>query len=115
MKKAGLKCVRMAEFAWHKMEPEEGLYDFSWLHRVMRKLWDAGISVVLGTPTATPPIWLEEKEPKMRRVNENGLQELHGGRRHCCSNNSVYRKYSALIVEKMAEEFGSANGLIRDK
>lgn len=107
MKKAGLKCVRMAEFAWHKMEPEEGLYDFSWLHRVMRKLWDAGISVVLGTPTATPPIWLEEKEPKMRRVNENGLQELHGGRRHCCSNNSVYRKYSALIVEKMAEEFGS--------
>jgi len=106
MKEAGLKCVRIAEFAWHKMEPKEGQFDFSWMHRVMDKLWNAGISVVLGTPSATPPIWLEKKDPKMMRVNENGGRESHGGRRHCCSNNETYRKYSIRIAEKMAEEFG---------
>lgn len=107
MLRAGIKSVRIAEFAWHRMEPREGEFDFGWLHRVMEKLWGAGISVVLGTPTATPPIWLEEEDPDMMRVNENGIRELHGARRNCCSNNETYRKYSARIVEKMAEEFGS--------
>jgi len=107
MLRAGIKSVRIAEFAWHKMEPREGEFDFGWLHRVMEKLWSAGISVVLGTPSATPPIWLEEKDPDMMRMNENGVRELHGARRNCCSNNEIYRKYSARIVEKMAEEFGS--------
>lgn len=106
MKKAGLKMVRIAEFAWYKMEPKEGEYDFAWLHRVIGRLGDAGIHVVLGTPTATPPIWLEEKDPDMFRVDENGLRELHGGRRHCCSNNETYREYSVRITKRMAEEFG---------
>lgn len=65
MKQCGLKCVRIAEFAWHKMEPCEGQFDFEWLHKIMDKLWNAGISVILGTPTATPPIWLISKESEM--------------------------------------------------
>ena len=106
MKEAGLKCVRIGEFAWHKMEPKEGQFSFGWLHRVMDKLGDAGISVVLGTPSATPPIWLTQKDPDMLRLSENGRRESHGGRRHCCSNNETYRKYSIRIAEKMAEKFG---------
>lgn len=57
--------------------------------------------MILGTPTATPPIGLTSKEPEMLGLQENGQRESHGGRRHCCSNNAVYREYSARIVEKM--------------
>lgn len=106
MKKAGIKIVRMAEFAWAKMEPREGEYHFGWLHRVIDKLWAAGIYTMLCTPTATPPNWVEEADPEMMMLDESGRRYTHGGRRHNCSNNPTYRKYSARIVERMAQEFG---------
>ena len=31
MQEMGVQVVRMAEFSWHKMEPAEGKFDFSWL------------------------------------------------------------------------------------
>lgn len=106
MQRAGIKVVRMAEFAWAKMEPQEGEYRFEWLHQVIDKLWKAGIYTMLGTPTATPPNWVEETDPDMMNLDESGRRYTHGGRRHNCSNNPTYRKYSAKIVERMAQEFG---------
>jgi beta-galactosidase len=112
MKEAGINVVRMAEFAWHNMEPEEGKFDFSWLHRVMDSLAAAGIRVMLGTPSATPPVWLERKYPDMFMVDEGGVRHTHGARRSCCSNNPEYRRYSRRIAEKMAAEFGSDPNVI---
>ncbi len=112
MKRAGIKVIRVAEFAWRCMEPREGEFHFDWLHRVIDRLKAADIQVVLGTPTATPPIWLEELDPDMRRWDGAGVQELHGGRRHCCSNNETYNRYSLRIVEKMAREFGQEESLL---
>ena len=57
MQEVGMKVARIGEFAWRKMEPEEGKFDFTWLHEVVDRLADAGIAVILGTPTATPPVW----------------------------------------------------------
>ena len=107
MVRAGINVVRIGEFAWAKMEPREGKYDFSWLHRVMEKLDRAGIRVILGTPSATPPNWVEEKDPEMRLLDDVGLRHDHGGRRHCCSNNPAYIHYSLKIAEAMAKEFGA--------
>ena len=106
MVKAGIKIVRMGEFAWHMMEPRCGEFHFEWLHRVMDRLEKAGISVMLGTPTATPPIWLEELDPGMMVLDESGRRRQHGGRRNNCSNNPTYIKYSRRIVERFAQEFG---------
>ncbi len=106
MQEAGINAARIAEFAWRKMEPEPGCYQFDWLHRVVDKLGEAGIAVVLGTPTATPPIWLTRMYPDVVMESEAGRRAQHGGRRHCCSNNPHYRAYSAKIVEAMAREFG---------
>lgn len=106
MKEAGIKVVRLAEFAWYKMEPREGEYHFEWLHNSISKLSEAGIAVILGTPTATPPQWVEEKDPDMMQLDETGIRAQHGARRNNCSNNPTYRKYAAKIVEKMAQEFG---------
>lgn len=112
MKRAGVNAVRIAEFAWHKMEPEPGRFEFGWLHRVINRLYEAGIAVILGTPTATPPRWLSKLYPDVMQVDANDKPVMHGGRRHCCPNNPDYRRYSARIVERMAQEFGDSPAVI---
>ncbi len=112
MKEIGVNTARIAEFAWHRMEPHPGEFDFSYFHQVVNKLAAAGIAVVLGTPTATPPRWLERLYPDVMAENENGRVFSHGGRRHCCSNNPHYDAYSLRIVEKMAQEFADDPAVI---
>jgi beta-galactosidase len=106
MQKAGMTVARMAEFAWSKLEPEEGKYDFSWLHIAVDKLGKAGIASIIGTPTCTPPAWLSCKHPEILIVNDTGVRAQHGARRNTCPNNTLYRDYCKKIVTKMAEEFG---------
>lgn len=112
MKDVGINTARIAEFAWRKMEPKEGDYNFEWLHKVIKALADNEIKTVIGTPTATPPIWLSQKYPDIFVLHDNGRRKKHGGRRHCCSNNPHYREYSFKIVEQMAKEFGSDSDII---
>lgn len=108
----GINVARIGEFAWRKMEPRDGEFDFSWLHYVVDKLKSAGIGVVMGTPTATPPIWLTKKYPDMLVECKNGRVMQHSGRRHACSNHPEYLKYSARIVEEMAKEFGDDESIL---
>lgn len=112
MKEAGIHAVRIGEFAWRKMEPKNGEFHFQWLHDVISQLQQAGIAVILGTPSATPPIWLEELDPEMRLLDDMGLRHDHGGRRHCCSNNPTYRRFSVRIAEKMVQKFGKHPNVI---
>ena len=67
MAEAGFNVVRLAEFAWSKIEPNEGHYDFDWLDRAITLLASHGMRVVLGTPTASPPPWLMTKYPRSSR------------------------------------------------
>ncbi len=112
MKECGFNVVRVAEFAWKKMEPKEGEFSFTWLHKVVDKMREAGIGVILGTPTATPPHWLLKKYPDMAMLSPSGVRTSHGGRRHACSSHPEYQRYSRIIVEKMGEEFGADPGVI---
>lgn len=112
MKECGFNVVRIGEFAWKKDEPAEGEFDFSWLHRVVDKMRDAGIAVIMGTPTATPPHWLYKKYPDMATLSPSDIRTSHGGRRHCCSCHPEYLRYSAIIVEKLAQEFGDDPAII---
>lgn len=112
MQKAGMKAARIGEFAWRKMEPEEGKFDFTWLHEAVDRLAAAGIAVILGTPTATPPIWFLRKAPDAAVMDAHGIRTSHGGRRHCCSNHEAYREASAAIVRAMGAEFGKDRNVI---
>ena len=112
MKAFNINVVRMAEFSWALMEPEEGRYDFAWLHAIIDKLYANGIDVVLGTPTATPPIWAAEKYPEIFVVDDNGVRRGHGGRRNCSYTNAKYRELSEKICLAMAKEFGNKPGVI---
>lgn len=105
MQEMGLNCVRIAEFAWKTMEPEEGRYDFSLFREVVDKCRDRGISVIMGTPTACPPRWLEEKRPELLATDFKGVKFHHGARRNVCPNDPVFREYCVKITEAMAKEF----------
>jgi beta-galactosidase len=109
---AGINVARIGEFAWRKMEPKPGQFEFGWLHNVVDKLGAAGIGVVMGTPTATPPIWLSRMYPDVTMEKENGRKAQHGGRRHCCSNNPNYGEYSARMVEALAKEFSTDENIM---
>ncbi len=64
MAEAGMNVVRLAEFAWSKMEPSDGIYAFEWLDRAIEILAKHEIRVILGTPTASPPPWLVQSSPR---------------------------------------------------
>lgn len=102
----GLTWVRIGEFAWKRMEPVEGQYDFDWLDRAIDTLGAAGLKVVLGTPTATPPAWVVAKHPDMLPVDAEGRVRGYGSRRHYCFSHPGYLSECRRIVTRMAERYG---------
>jgi beta-galactosidase len=102
----GLTWVRIGEFAWGRMEPTPGTYDWDWLDRAIETLGAAGLKVVLGTPTATPPRWMLTKHPDMLAMDKDGKPRGFGSRRHYCFSHRPYRAECAKIVTAMAERYG---------
>jgi len=107
MHDAGIRFVRIGEFAWSRLEPDPGAYQFDWMKRVLDLANAKGLSIVLGTPSATPPKWLVEQMPDMLAVDAQGRQRKSGSRRHYCFSHSGYRNECARIIQKLAEEFGA--------
>ena len=112
MVKAGINVVRIGEFTWGLCEPEDGKFDFGWLKRVMDILGEAGIQVVLATPTAAPPIWLTEKHPEILPLDEQGRVKHAGTRRAACLNSEAFWNHSKRIAEEMARALGAHPQLI---
>ena len=112
MREAGLSVVRLAEFAWCRMEPVEGLYDFGWLERALDVLRAEGIVAVLGTPTATPPAWLHERYPDLYPADARRYRLGFGTRLQRCLGNPIMRDYSRRITEAMARHFGEHPAVI---
>ena len=106
MEAANLKVVRIAEFAWSRMEPSEGHYDLDWLERAISLAARHHIITVVGTPTATPPAWLTQKYPDTLRVEPNGQRVTHGNRAHAAATSPRYRDFCRRIAEQMALRFG---------
>lgn len=111
MKEAGVKIVRMAEFAWSRLEPEEGVYDFSWLDRVVRLFVSRGIEVFLCTPTCTPPQWMFEKYPEIIQVDKTGHRLITGIRGHRCMNSPVFRQFCENIIRRMVSHYRDNGGV----
>jgi beta-galactosidase len=112
MKESGMSIMRIGEFAWSTMEPEEGRYEFDWLHTAVERLSAEGIATVLGTPTCTPPAWLTQKYPEILPIMDDGRQMRHGERAHRCPNSPIYREYCERIVRQMGERFGHDTNVI---
>jgi len=103
----GLSWVRVGEFAWSRLEPKRGAYDFGWLDRVVEVLGKAGLKVILGTPTATPPHWMVKAYPDMLAKDEDGAPRKFGSRRHYCFSYQPYIEECRKITGVLAERYGS--------
>ena len=105
MADAGLTYVRMGEFAWSRLEPEPGEYDFKWLDEAVSMLGDYGLTAVLCTPTASPPKWLVDEYPGILQEEADGTTRHYGSRRHYCFNSEEYRRETRRITKVIAERY----------
>ena len=101
-KKAGMNVVRIAESTWSTCEPQEGVFDFSHVTRVLDACEQAGISVIIGTPTYAVPTWLVKKYPDVLAVTKQG-QAMYGHRQNMDITNPDYLRYSERVIRKLLE------------
>jgi beta-galactosidase len=107
MEAAGIRVVRIGEFAWSSLEPAEGRFEFAWLDHAIARAAAHHIVTVLGTPTDAPPAWLTARYPDTLRVDNTGRRAEHGNRRQFSYTSPRYREFCRRIVQKMAERYGS--------
>lgn len=105
MQQIGVKLVRLAEFAWCRLEPREGEFDFAWLDEAVALFAARGIEVVLCTPTSCPPMWLYEKHPEIVHVEKDGTLTNLGIRSHRCVTNPTFLQYADRITIEMAKHY----------
>lgn len=106
MGELGFSFTHFAEFAWSRMEPVEGQYEFEWLDRCIDLAAQNGLKVILCTPTPTPPAWLTQKHPEILSVNQQGITQQHGSRLHVAYNHPAYWHYVEKIITKLAKRYG---------
>lgn len=106
IRKLGMEFVHMGEFAWYFMEPEEGHFNFDWLEKNVELASKNGLKVILCTPSATPPIWLERSHPEILVVDAHGRTMDHGSREQADWSSPVYRAYVTKIDTELAKYFG---------
>ncbi len=109
---AGIETVRIAEFAWSKVEPTEGNFTFGFFDEFLDAAHSLGMKVIFGTPSATPPAWLTEKYPEVLNANIDGVLYRHGMRRHYNYNSPKYRELVSRIVEKLGEHYAKHPAVI---
>lgn len=108
----GCNAIRIAEFGWHLMEPAEGQYDFSFFDHVIERAKVRGLSIVMGTPTATIPAWLAKKHPDILSEFEDGTKRVFGGRHVYCFNSPTLYRYAEGIIRAMAEHYKDEKAIV---
>ncbi|WP_171235154.1 beta-galactosidase [Ruegeria sp. HKCCA6837] len=106
MVEMGLDWVRIAEFTWGLIEPARGQFRWGWLDEVIEILGQAGLKVIMSTPTAAPPKWLIDAHPEILPVGPDGRVRGYGSRRHYCFSSEIY----LAEAKRIATEYASRHG-----
>ncbi len=122
MRKAGINVVRLGESTWSSWEPREGQFEFAWMERIIDRLHQAGIKVILGTPTYSIPPWLYRKHPEIVVTHLGdrpplGPERIHptypnsrypgwyGPRQNVDLTHPTYRWYAERIIRQIVSHF----------
>lgn len=105
MQRGGVNLATVGVFAWARLEPRPGEYDFAWLDDVLDTLHAGGIGVDLATATASPPPWLARQHPETLPVTEHGVRLAVGSRQQYCPSSPVYRERARRLVERIVERY----------
>ena len=112
MKEAGISVVRVGESTWSLFEPREGEFEFEWMDRIIDKFHEAGIHVILGTPTYSIPAWLWHKHPEVLLDYRGGEKANYGIRQNVDITHPAYLFYAERIIRKMMEHYAPHPGII---
>ncbi|MFK7877080.1 MAG: beta-galactosidase [Paracoccaceae bacterium] len=102
----GIEIVRIGEFAWSRLEPTQGQFTWDWLDRAIDVLASAGLQIVLGTPSATPPRWMLDRFPDMLAKDAQGRPRTFGSRRHYCHAHDGYKDAAADMCRRLGQRYG---------
>jgi beta-galactosidase len=102
MKSAGITVVRIAESTWGTLEPQDGIFDYSHLDRVIQAMTAAGIHVIVGTPTYALPTWLAREHPDVLALTPTG-PSLYGPRQNMDITNPHFRFYAERVIRRLVE------------
>jgi beta-galactosidase len=115
MKRAGISVVRVGESTWTSWEPREGDFQFAWMDRIVDKMHEAGIKVVMGTPTYSIPPWLYAKHPEIMAMPLGQVRQpaqFYGMRQNMDITHPVYRQYCERVIRRIAERYAKHPGVI---
>ena len=105
METLGVHVVRIGEFAWSRLEPRDGEFDFGWLDDAIEALTRHNMKIILGTPTNCAPMWLYQDHPDTLRWERDGRPTGTGMRGHRCMVSPTFRKYAGRIIEELARRY----------
>lgn len=105
MKNAGITVVRMGESNWGKWEPRDGQFDYAWMDETVAAMGQAGINVIMGTPTYSLPVWLYAKHPGMLARPPGGAATGYGMRQNMNIDDPDYRRYAERIITALARHY----------
>ena len=105
MQELGVNLIRIGEFNWGNFEPREGEFDFAPYLRLLDLCEKHGIKVMMCTPTAATPKWMQRDWPETLKTRADGTQPGPGGRQESCASSERFRFFSRRITERMAEAF----------
>ncbi|MEK4432071.1 beta-galactosidase [Paenibacillus sp. FSL M7-0802] len=112
MKLAKCNVMSVGIFSWVSLEPEEGVFTFEWMDRILDSFAENGIYAFLATPSGARPAWMSQKYPEVLRVEANRVRNLHGFRHNHCSTSPVYREKVRIMNTKLAERYANHPAVI---
>jgi beta-galactosidase len=102
MKDAGINVVRIAESTWSTVEPQDNVFDYSHIDRVLNAMHKGGIKVIIGTPTYAFPTWLAKKYPEILATTSKGKNQ-YGARQNMDITNEDFRFHAERVIRKIME------------
>jgi len=106
-KQAGVNELSVGIFSWSFLEPEDGVYDFSWLDEVMDMLHENGIRAILATPSGARPPWMAKKYPSVLRMDHERKPNVFGGRHNACYSSPDFRRKVTEINTQLAKRYAN--------
>jgi len=105
MHQAGISVVRVGESSWGLWEPQDGRFEYAWMDRLVDKMGQAGIHLILGTPTYSIPAWMYKEHPEIVVTKLNGQYMYYGLRQQTDLLNPAFRFYCERVIRKILEHY----------
>jgi len=100
MKDCGISVVRIAESTWGCLEPQDGVFNFSYVDKTLDVMNKYGIKVIVGTPTYAIPAWMARKHPEILATTRTG-KNVYGTRQNMDITNKKYLFYAERVIRRL--------------